>query len=119
MSQFRKSPSDWLQNFIERLVEVRDKKQNSNVKVQLIVSSSEKNDVRDYFRHSDLTQAPNEKSYPLVKFANIKSGDFWIMLNDKLLYLFERKTFRDLCASLGDERWKSQKFKMQQMPLQS
>lgn len=53
-----------------------------------------------------------------AKFMHLHSGDFWIMYNGKLLFLFERKTLRDLSASLtGDERWSSQKFKMEQMPI--
>jgi ERCC4-type nuclease len=106
---------------------------DSKHKVQLIISSKEKDYVKRYFE--DLTiplpktvieiegqpdiivNNDDEDIYSLVEFRDIKSGDFWILYNGKLLYLFERKTYADLSKSLQDGRSSTQRFGMQHMPI--
>jgi ERCC4-type nuclease len=44
-----------------------------------------------------------------VKLELLEFADFQILNNDKILYLFERKTISDLLASIKDGRYKNQK----------
>jgi hypothetical protein len=81
-------------------------------RIELIGSSVEKEEIKNEFGYR-----PGDILHNIVRFAGIKSGDFWICYNGKLLYFFERKTLADLSASIKDGRWKSQKFKMEQMPI--
>lgn len=50
----------------------------------------------------------------LVVFANLPMADFWIVVNDKILFAFERKRLDDLCASIRErgKRMESQKLNM-------
>lgn len=75
----------------------------STLNVQLLVSSAEQNLlIKEEFKDN---------------MCHLHSGDIWIMLNGKLLYLFERKTLADLSSSLKDKRWRGQKIKMSRMPI--
>lgn len=44
-----------------------------------------------------------------IKLELLEFADFQILNNDKILYLFERKTITDLLASIKDGRYKNQK----------
>lgn len=68
-------------------------------------------------KESMTNSSSSKPPYRLVEFCDLKSGDFWIVYNGKLLWLFERKTLADLSASLTDERWKTQELKMSMMPI--
>lgn len=90
------------------------KKKDYKAKIQLLISSVEPEGVKNLFHIED-----DDKKNPLVKFCELKSGDFWITYNGKLLFFFERKTLKDLSASLSDGRWQSQRLKMDGMPIAS
>lgn len=79
-------------------------KSTSEYKIRLIVDTKEKQKLKDLISSS-------------AEFASLKSGDFWITLNGKLLFLFERKRFKDFCGSVVDGRMSSQGFKMDLMPI--
>jgi hypothetical protein len=82
------------------------KNNNKGLVIELIGSSLEKSEIKNEFGSSCF-------------FTGIKAGDFWIRYNGKLLFLFERKTYADLSASIKDGRHKSQKFKIKRMPIAS
>lgn len=79
-------------------------------KIKLYMSSVEKEKKKDVHKITDLLHS-------VLKKAALWCGDFWITLNGKILFLFEKKTFHDFTASLTDGRWASQKLKMKEMPI--
>lgn len=49
-----------------------------------------------------------------VMYENLAHGDIQILLDDNILFLFERKTIADLIASIKDGRYKNQKYILDQ-----
>lgn len=96
------------ESFQEEIVAIKEKitklKAESKHVIKLLCSSAEKEEITSEFDG-------------FAEFTHLHSGDFWIMLDGKLLYLFERKTYADFLASFSDGRWSEQKFKMSMMPI--
>jgi ERCC4-type nuclease len=101
MKKAHKSINDDIENM---KMSIRKIEKKSTLKVQFLVSSAEKEKITNGLKG-------------FADIVHLHSGDFWIILNDKLLFLFERKTLQDLSSSFQDQRWRSQKFKMEMMPI--
>lgn len=50
-----------------------------------------------------------------VEVKRIDVGDFQFWLDDKLLLVIERKTYSDLAASIKDNRYREQKFRLKEL----
>lgn len=50
----------------------------------------------------------------LYKICNLDVGDFIFKRGDQVFFIIERKTFKDLCSSIKDSRFKEQKDRLKQ-----
>jgi ERCC4-type nuclease len=76
--------------------------ENENgVKLQLIID----------YRESDLIKLFEEKKETTIGFKveNLPIGDIVIKNNEEILFIIERKSINDLCASITDGRFREQK----------
>jgi crossover junction endonuclease MUS81 len=56
-----------------------------------------------------------EQKTPNISFENLEYGDFQIIHNDEIKFIFERKTIDDLLASIKDGRYHNQKARLFQV----
>jgi ERCC4-type nuclease len=55
-----------------------------------------------------------EKDEILYKISNLDVGDFIFKKDDKVFFIIERKTFKDLCSSIKDSRMNEQRERLKQ-----
>ena len=61
------------------------------------------------YREKDIITLFQEKENVNFNVSNLIIGDFVITKNEEVLFLIERKSIKDLCASIIDGRWVEQK----------
>lgn len=70
-----------------------------------VIIDNRETKIKEYF-------SSKINSEDLFKYENLDIGDIIIKYNDKIHYIFERKTMRDLSDSIKDNRYHEQKQRM-------
>ena len=76
--------------------------------IRLIVDNREKNVISKLRGYCSPQDIPFETD-------NLDVGDYHFMIDDKLLFVIERKTMADLASSIKDNRHREQKFRLKKI----
>lgn len=118
----RTTIEDDIVTLISKLKTFKLKNKLKDTQVTLIIDSREHcNDIRGIVEQYNQFDASNSGtvdngSYFSIKYQELSEGDFVILLNGKLVKIYERKRLDDFVASIRDGRLRKQTANMSLLP---